>query len=95
MSVKPDQPTLEEDLDHMIRLGVGRRVLAWLVKRGYEVCPVRDTVEQTYYALGEIHSAKELDALLKSINVEAWLIMQRDIAEGLYEPKSTVPRDSD
>jgi hypothetical protein len=88
-------PTLADDLDTVIRLGAGRRVLAWLTERGQVIVPLGATPEQTAYSLGEIHSAKELDARLRDINLDAWLLMQREIAEGLYEPKSTVPRDPD
>jgi hypothetical protein len=93
--MKSDQPTLEEDLDVLIRLGAGRRVLAWLTDRGRVVVPLCDTPEKTAYQLGEIHVAKELDSILRSVNPDAWLTMQREILEGLYEPKSTIPRDPD
>ena len=70
---------LDQDLDQTVRLGHGRRVLAFLVQKGMGAAPLGATPEQTAYSLGLRQAAVELDQWIKSVNPEVWLVMQREM----------------
>lgn len=72
------EPTYEEDLERVMALGYGRRVLARMIRDGAVKSPFHPDAANTAYNLGLTQHSRDLDDLLRSINGEYWLIMKRE-----------------
>jgi hypothetical protein len=74
------QPTLDDDFDNVIRSRAGRRVLASIIAGGDVPQPFRTDPLETAFNLGLVSHSRALSDRLKAINLEAWMLMVREIS---------------
>ena len=86
--------TLDDDLDEVLRLGYGRRVLASIVREGMVDCPLGATPQETAFNLGMQQAARNLDRRLRAINGDAWLIMHKEILTAEEDEDKVMPHDA-
>lgn len=74
-----DKPTFADDIDQVMRLGYGRRMLGRIVAMGAVENAYSSNPQDTAYNLGLVETSRKLDALMREVNPEAWLILQREM----------------
>jgi len=62
-------------------LGYGRRLLARIVEQGNVENTFSTDPYSTAYNIGLNQTAKSLNTLMREVNSEAWLIMQREMLQ--------------
>lgn len=72
------RPTFEADLDRVMDLGFGRRVLREMIAIGMVDAPFSKDPLEMAYNLGLRQCAVDLDRKLKAISGDKWLLMQRE-----------------
>ena len=73
------KPTFADDLDQVMRLGYGRRMLGRIVNMGAVENVYSSNPQDTAYNLGLVETSKKLNLLMREVNPEAWLILQREM----------------
>lgn len=73
------KPTFADDLDQVMRLGYGRRMLGRIVAMGAVESVYSSNPHDMFYNLGLVETSKKLNALMREVNPEAWLILQREM----------------
>ena len=77
---------LDKSLGLTLRSGHGRAVLASILAGSLGPVPLGATPEATAYALGMKRSAEDLSAWIKSVDLEHWLLLQREMASVKDKP---------
>ena len=72
------RPTYEADLDRVMDLGFGRRVLREMIAMGMVDAPFSKDPLEMAYNLGMRQASIDLDRKLKEISGDKWLLMQRE-----------------
>lgn len=88
-------PTFDEDLDAVMRLGYGRRLLRRMVERQWINAPFMSDPLALSYNLGLTQHARDLNDQMRRVNPEAWLIMQREAMQEADAEDKEVPRGND
>jgi hypothetical protein len=79
----------ERDLDEVLRSGAGRRVMARIVRSGLDSPPFCSDPVTMGYNAGMQQIARDLDRWLKAVNLDAWLLMHREIAQAEEDDQET------
>lgn len=86
------RPTFESDLDRVMDMGFGRRVLREIITMGMCDVPFSKDPLEMAYKLGQLHTAQDLDRRIRDISGDKWLLMHREMM-ALDEDEDKEPKE--
>ena len=82
-----------KDLDAVARSGAGRRVLAKLISDATAGCLFSDNHAQMAFEAGRREMGMWLDARIREVNPDLWLLMQREALKTTEDEDKEPPHE--